>query len=159
MRRRDREVTDAGMIDAIINECEIMRLGLSESGSPYPYIVPVNFAPKTENGVLYLYFHGSMAGRKYEMLKKEPRCTFEMDIPIKMECIPEKRDVTMRYKCVMGKAVAEFLEGEEKQKALDEVIMSRHEETKDFDYNREAVKRTAVIRLRVTELTAKANLG
>ena len=57
----------------------------------------------------------------------------------------------------MGKAEAVFLEGEEKQRAMDEVIMNRYEETRNFEYNRAAVARTAVVRLKVTEITAKAN--
>ena len=119
--------------------------------------MPVNFAYTVEGNQIYLYIHGAMAGRKYELLSKNPNCSFEMDIPIQMDCIYEKKDVTMRYESVMGKAEAVFLEGEEKQRAMDEVIMNRYEETRNFEYNRAAVARTAVVRLKVTEITAKAN--
>lgn len=155
MRRKDREVTDFEQIVGIIDKCQIVRLGLA-SGD-FPYIVPVNFAYTAEGKQIYLYIHGAMAGRKYELLSKNPNCSFEMDIPIQMDCIYEKKDVTMRYESVMGKAEAVFLEGEEKQRAMDEVIMNRYEETRNFEYNRAAVVRTAVVRLKVTEITAKAN--
>lgn len=155
MRRKDREVTSFGEIIKIVDECEIVRLGLSDGD--YPYIVPVNFAYNTEGEQLYLYIHGAMAGRKYELLKKNPHCSFEMDIPLQMDCITEKKDVTMRYKSVMGKADAEFLEAEEKQSAVDNIIMARHEETRNFEYNHSALAVTAVVKLTVTELTAKAN--
>lgn len=121
MRRKDREVTDFEQIVGIIDKCQIVRLGLA-SGD-FPYIVPVNFAYTVEGTQIYLYIHGAMAGRKYELLSKNPNCSFEMDIPIQMDCIYEKKDVTMRYESVMGKAEAVFLEGEEKQRAMDEVIM------------------------------------
>lgn len=155
MRRKDREVTDFNEIIKIIDECDIVRLGLSDGD--YPYIVPVNFAYEVSDGKVMLYVHGAMAGRKYEMLRKNPVCSFEMDIPIEMDCIYEKKDVTMRYKCVMGRAEAEFLDGEAKQAAVDDIIMARYEETKHFEYNKTAVARTAVIRLTVTEMTAKVN--
>jgi len=155
MRRKDREVTDWKRILEIVDECQIVRLGLADG--EFPYIVPVNFAYEVIDGELALYIHGAMAGRKYELLKQNPRCSFEMDIPLRMDCIVEKKDVTMRYKSVMGKAEAEFLEGEERQRAIDAVIMSRYEETRNFDYNRAAVARTAVVRLKVTEITAKEN--
>lgn len=155
MRRKDREVTDFEQIVGIIDKCQIVRLGLA-SGD-FPYIVPVNFAYTVEGKQIYLYIHGAMAGRKYELLSKNPNCSFEMDIPIQMDCIYEKKDVTMRYESVMGKAEAVFLEGEEKQRAMDEVIMNRYEETRNFEYNRAVVVRTAVVRLKVTEITAKAN--
>ncbi len=80
-----------------------------------------------------------------------------MDIPLQMDCVYEKKDVTMRYKSVMGTADIEFLEGDEKQKAIDGIIMARHEETRNFEYNRNMVPRTAVAKLPVIELTAKVN--
>lgn len=156
MRRKDREVTDFTEIIKIMEECEIVRLGLADGD--FPYIVPVNFAFTVSGEQIELYIHGAMAGRKYELLRKNPVCSFEMDIPLKMECLYEKKDVTMRYQSVMGRAKAEFLEGEEKQRALDGIIMARHEETKKFEYNKGAVARTAVVRLTVLEITAKANM-
>lgn len=155
MRRKDREVSDFKTIIGIIDECEIIRIGLSDGD--FPYIVPVNFAYTVEGEEICFYIHGAMAGKKYEMLTKKPYCSFEMDIPLVMDCIVEKKDVTMRYKSVMGKCKVEFLEGEEKEFTIDNVIMARHEETRNFDYNREAIKRTAVAKLTVMELSAKAN--
>lgn len=156
MRRKDREITDFQEIIRIIDACDIVRLGLADED--FPYIVPVNFAYQTDGEKIDLYIHGAMAGRKYEMLRKNPVCSFEMDLPLKLDCLTEKRDVTMRYQCVMGKATATFLEGAEKQSAIDEIIMARYDETRNFDYNKSAVARTAVARLSVTEITAKANL-
>lgn len=155
MRRKDREVTDFETIVGIIDECDIIRLGLADGD--FPYIVPVNFAYTVDGQQICFYIHGAMAGRKYEMLTKSPYCSFEMDIPIEMDCIVEKKDVTMRYKSVMGKCKVDFLEGEEKQRAIDNVIMARYEETRNFEYNKDSVKRTAVARLTVLELTAKVN--
>lgn len=155
MRRKDREVTEYSEIIKIIDECHIVRLGLADGD--YPYIVPVNFGYSVVGEQAELYIHGAMAGRKYEMLKKNPHCSFEMDIPIKMDCMADKKAVTMRYKCVMGKATAHFLEGEERQYAIDNIIMARYDETKNFEYNKADITVTAVIKLVVTEMTAKAN--
>lgn len=156
MRRKDREVSDFEDIMRIVDECEIVRIGLADGD--YPYIVPVNFAYSIEGDRLVLYIHGAQAGRKFELLSKKRVCSFEMDVPLMMECIAEKGDVTMRYRSVMGKADVEFLDGEERQRAIDEVIMARHEETKSFEYDRSAVAHTAVAKLTVTELSGKANL-
>ena len=155
MRRKDREITEFAEIIKIVDECEIVRIGLADGN--YPYIVPVNFAYRMIDGQLFLYIHGAMAGRKYEMLRKNPECSFEMDIPLQIDCLAKQKDVTMRYKSVMGKATAEFLEGKENPPAIDDIIMARHDETRNFDYNRAAVSRTAVVRLEVKEITAKAN--
>ena len=82
MRRKDREVTDFNTIVGIIDECEIIRIGLSDGD--FPYIVPVNFAYTVEGSEICFYIHGAMAGKKYDMLTKKPYCSFEMDIPLEI---------------------------------------------------------------------------
>lgn len=155
MRRKDREITDFNRIVEIVDKCDIVRLGLA--AGDYPYVVPVNFAYTAEGGQLCIYIHGAMAGRKFEMLKNNPCGTFLIDNPIKMECLYEDHDVTMRYESVMGKFTAELLDGEARQKAIDDVIMARYEETKNFEYNKPTVARTAVFKLTVTEMVGKSN--
>lgn len=155
MRRRDREVTDFETILEIIDECNIIRIGLADGD--FPYIVPLNFAYTVSGKQIEFYVHGAMAGRKYELMNKNRKCSFEMDIPLEMDCMVEKKDVTMRYKSVMGTADITFLEEEEKQNAIDNIIMNRYKETRNFDYNRKMVAVTAVAKLTVTNLTAKSN--
>ena len=155
MRRKDREVTDFEIIKQIIDECEIIRIGLCDDDM-YPYIVPMNFAYEVEGEQIYFYLHGAMAGRKYELMKKNGVCSFEMDCGHQLELIYSAKDATMRYKSVMGKANIEFLEGDDKIKGLD-IIMNRDERTRDFEYNKAVVPRTAVIKLTVTEYAGKAN--
>ena len=155
MRRTDREVTDFETILAIIDECNIIRIGLADGD--FPYIVPLNFAYVVHGKQIDFYVHGAMTGRKYELMKRLGKCSFEMDIPIEVDCIIEKKDVTMRYKSIMGTAAITFLDGEEKQNAVEHIIMDRYDETRNFDYNRAALSRTAVAKLTVIELTAKVN--
>ncbi len=155
MRRKDREVTDPKAIVDIIDGCSVIRIGLADGD--YPYIVPLNFGYTVTDGQICFYVHGAMAGRKYELMNKNKKCSFEMDIPLKIDCIAKEKNVTMRYKSVMGKADIEFLDGEEKQNAIDNIIMARYEQTRNFDYNRKTVPITAVARLSVTELSAKVN--
>ena len=73
-----------------------------------------------------------------------------------LELVPQGKDVTMRYQCVMGKADVTLLEDDDALRAL-EIVMSRREDTRNFDWNRNAVPRTAVWELKVTELTGKVN--
>ena len=130
MRRKDREVTDFNTMISIIDACDIIRIGLADG--EFPYIVPLNFAYTVENQQLKFYIHGAMVGRKYELMQKNQKCSFELDIPLEMDCIYEKKDVTMRYKSVMGTAEIRFLEAEEKQFAIDKIIMNRYNETYRF---------------------------
>lgn len=154
MRRKDREVKGFEIIKQIIDECEIIRIGLQDGD--YPYIVPLNFGYEIDGEQIYFYIHGAMAGRKYELMKERGVCSFEMDCGHVMELIHEAKDVTMRYKSLMGKATIEYLDGEEKQHGID-VIMGRDERTRDFEYNKDVVPRTLIAKLTVTEYSGKIN--
>lgn len=154
MRRKDREITDFDTIIRMIGECEILRLGLADGD--FPYIVPVNFGFTVKGQKVIFYIHGAMAGRKYELLSRNPRCSFEMDVPLELDCDAEKKEATMRYRSVMGKASVQFLEGEEKLQAMN-FIMARYAQTRDFEYSKAPLPRTAVAKLTVLEMTAKEN--
>ena len=155
MRRKDREVTDLDQMLRIIDACDVLRLGIADGD--FPYIVPVNFAYTVEGKQVCFYIHGAMAGRKYERLTQNPFCSFELDNPLGLDCMAETGAATMRYQSVMGRASVRFLEGEEKQRAIDAVLMARYEATRHFAYQKATVPRTAVAKLTVIEMTAKEN--
>ncbi len=154
MRRKDREVKDFETIEEIIAECEVIRIGLSDGD--YPYIVPLNFGYTIEGGQIYFYVHGAMAGKKYGLMKEKGVCSFEMDCAHKLELLPAAKNVTMRYKSLMGKAAIECLEGDEKKRGID-ILMDRDERTCGFAYNEAAIPKTFVAKLTVTEYTGKIN--
>lgn len=158
MRRKDRQVTDFETIRQIIDSCEVIRIGLSDPEDPmFPYIVPLNFGYTVdEQKQVRFFIHGARAGRKFELLQKQQCCSFQMECNTFLELVPQGKDVTMRYQCVMGKADVTLLEDDDALRAL-EIVMSRREDTRNFDWNRNAVPRTAVWELKVTELTGKVN--
>lgn len=156
MRRKDREITDFNKILSIINKCEIIRIGLTDG--EYPYIVPMNFNYEVIDGnQLNFYIHGAMAGRKYELMQKNKKCSFEMDVPLKIDYLYDCHDITMRYESVMGTAELEFISDKDKEWIMQEKILSRHEEMSKFPWSRDALPRTAIVRLCVKDLSAKSN--
>jgi uncharacterized protein len=158
MRRKDREVCDFDKIISIIDRCEIIRLGLADGD--FPYIVPVNFSYEItgdEKKQIIFYIHGACAGRKYELMKKNKKCSFEMDIPLKMDFLYDKKDITMRYESVMGEADLFFVAEEEKEYVMQEKILSRTQEMKTFPWNKAALLKCSVVKLCVTSISAKAN--
>ena len=158
MRRKDREIKDFAAACRIVENCEILRLGLTD-GDLYPYIVPVNFGYETDGGQLRFYIHSAKAGRKYELMRQNGVCSFEMDGGHALFIDHETRNVTMHYQCLMGRASIEFLEEpEEKRRALD-ILMARDEHTRGYEYDLTPIPRTAVARLTVTEWTCKTNPG
>lgn len=160
MRRKDREVTDFKKIVEMIDHCEVIRLGLiDESDGDFPYIVPVNFSYEADEstGNICFYIHGAMAGRKYELLKKNCRCSFEMDRQLKIDYLYDCHDITTRYECVMGTAVVEEIPDADKEKVMQEKVLSRWEEARTFPWGREALSRCAMFKLTVKTITGKMN--
>lgn len=155
MRRKDREITDLKTMLEILEGCTVLRIGLADGD--FPYIVPMNFAYILKHDRPIFYIHGAKEGRKYDLMQKNGRCSFEADIPLKMECFPDKGVITMRYQSVMGRALIRFLEDEEKKQAMDEILLQRYPETRAFPYSMTMLSHTAVAELTVLDWTAKVN--
>jgi hypothetical protein len=74
MLRADKEIKDYQEIADIMKKAIICRISLVDGDCPY--IVPVNFAVHENN----LYFHSAMAGKKIDILRKNNKICFEMDV-------------------------------------------------------------------------------
>lgn len=154
MRRKDREVKDFKRIKEIIIESDTIRLGFNDGD--FPYIVPLSFGYEFDEEQIYFYVHGALKGKKVDLMKSLGKCSFEMDCTHRLELLPQYRDVTMRYKCLMGKAEVTLLEGEDKVHAINS-LMGKDDRTRDFDFNRDAIEHTMVARLKVIEYSGKIN--
>ena len=122
MRRADREVKDVNEMIEIMKRCDVCRLALNDEG--YPYILPLNFGVKEQGGQVTLYFHGAEKGKKYEVIEKDSRASFEMDCSHRLVSSEEDGQCTMEYESVIGKGNVEIVSEEEKMEAL--TIMTDH---------------------------------
>ena len=71
MRRRDKEVTDHGALEGILDGAEWGTLGLV-TPEGHPRLVPLNFVRLQDR----IYFHGSPSGEKMEVLKASGEAVF-----------------------------------------------------------------------------------
>ena len=154
MRRKDREVKDLEIIKQIIAECDTIHIGLADGD--YPYILPMSFGYETVEDRIFFYVHGSRAGRKIDLMKKNGVCSFVTDCAQRAVMDMNQKEATMHYRSVMGKAKVDFLQGEEALRAL-RLLMDQYDASRGKEYSLTHVPHTAVIRLSVTEYTAKQN--
>lgn len=151
MRRSEKEIKDIKIIHSIIQEADVCRVGFSKANKPY--IVPMNFG--FHEG--HIYLHSSVEGKKMEILKENKNICFEVDV--KCDIVRSDRPCNwgMHYSSVMGFGIAEVIEDpEEKIRALDCIMNKYDDKTSNFyEYSESSLKRTAVIKLNITELTAK----
>ena len=148
MRRKDREITDRKAMEAILESAEVCRIGLADSGEPY--VVPVCFAYQ-DNAI---YFHSALAGKKMEMLAKNPRCCAEVDISTGP--IPDKDPCTweMRYRSVICTGTARILTVyEEKREAMNAIL--RHYGNPDHPFTEKELKQVNLVKITIDGMTGK----
>ena len=152
MTRRERQVTDINEIVKILDTAKVLRLGLCDGDEPY--VVPMNYGYEMEEGKLTVYLHGARRGKKIDMMRKNPNVFFELDCDI----TPFEGDVACRYgitySSVMGKGKAVIIEDiEEKKHGLS--VLMKTQTGKDFEFENKMAEVVSVIRIDVTEYTAK----
>lgn len=155
MRKKSREVTDPEQILGIISRCDVCRIALNDA--EVPYILPLNFFMSHENGKVTLWFHGANEGRKYEVIARNPHCSFEMDNAHKIISDINTRYCTFQYESVIGQGVISIVSEEEKVEILHRLNNRYHDE--DFPVNMPSVPNTTVMKLEVSNMTAKSNVG
>jgi nitroimidazol reductase NimA-like FMN-containing flavoprotein (pyridoxamine 5'-phosphate oxidase superfamily) len=148
MRRKEKEITDKSAIEAVIRKSLVCRLGLSEGDTPY--VVPVCFG--YQDGTIYV--HGSLKGKKVDMLRKNPNVCFEFDINAKIVEAESACDWSINYQSVIGFGKASLVtDPDEKRKAL-EVIMRQYSD-KAFHFPENKLTVTGLIRIEITSMTGK----
>ena len=150
--RREREVTDLNEIMGILDRARIVHVGMIDG--EYPYVVPMNYGYTMENGKLTLYLHGATRGRKLDVLRENPKVFVEIDTDI----VPFEGAAACQhgvcYSCVMGEGVAELVEDVEGKKAGLQILM-KTQTGKDFTFVDKMVGGVTVIKIHVSEFTAK----
>lgn len=152
MTRRELEITNPEQILEILNNSKILHLGLVDDGMPY--IVPMNYGYTMADGKLTLYLHGARKGYKMDVLRKNPVCCFEMEWGVapfegKLPC-----QYGTTYYSLMGRGTAVIVE-EPQQKIEAMKILMQTQTGKEFDFTDKLVSIVSVIRIDVSEYTAK----
>jgi len=142
------KITDIDEMEGVIKRALICRLGLVDNDEPY--VIPVCFG--YERGALY--FHGRLKGRKVELIKKNNKVCFEMDIDVELKKAGDPCDWAMKGKSVVGVGRASILEDDaEKSYALG-LIMGHYTEG-DFSFPESELDRTLVVKVDIESITGK----
>jgi nitroimidazol reductase NimA-like FMN-containing flavoprotein (pyridoxamine 5'-phosphate oxidase superfamily) len=151
MRRKDLEVLDKERLVKVLDGCKVCRLGISDE---VPYIVPMNFGYSWDDR-LTLYFHSAPRGRKLDLMRQNPRVSFEMDCDHQLVAGSTACRYSYRYSSLMGAGKVRFLEDAgEKLEAL-RCIMRQVTGTDDYEYDEPAVRSVAVFAVDATEVIGK----
>ena len=152
MTRREFEVKDPEVIRNILDGSKYLHLGLVDDGMPY--VVPMSYGYVMEDGKLTLYLHSAVKGYKLDVIAKNPVCCFEMNCNVepfqgKIPC-----QYGIAYYSLMGRGKAVMVEDvEEKERAM--TLLMKTQTGKEFAFNERLVSIVRVIRIDVTDYTAR----
>jgi len=152
LTKREARVTDPQQIAHILDTAKILHLGLAVDNEPY--VVPMNYGYTYEEDKLVLYLHSALKGKKLDMMRSNPNVFFSIDC----DRMPFEGRVPCQYglvySSIMGRGTATIVENvEEKKQAMS--ILMKTQTGKDFTFEDRLVSIVAVIRIDVTEYTAK----
>ncbi len=148
MRRTEREIKDKSEIERIISKALVCRVAVSDENEPY--IIPMCFGFR--DGILF--FHSALEGKKIEILKKNNRVCFEMDVDTELVEGKNGCDWGIKYSSVVGFGKASFIEDiEEKRNVLH--ILLEHYSNKKYEFSEESLSQVAIIKIQVESLTGK----
>ena len=103
---------------------------------------------------MYLYFHGAAEGTKYDLIARDGRASFEMDCSHRVVAGPDACGWTMEYESVIGRGRLERLSPAQAPEALPALM--EHYGGSGLPFSETWVAHTAILRLRVEQMTAKA---
>ena len=154
MRRSDREVTEVADIEGIIRRCQVCRLAMVDGDAPY--VVPLNFGYALDTAArrLELAFHGALEGRKVDVLRRDPRVCFEMDIPHGLLDLGGGR-FSYRFESVIGSGRAVFAESHAEKRRLLGLLLAHMTGKGDWPLPDGALDATCAFSVVSTDFTAK----
>jgi len=149
MSRQEKEIRDFGAIEAIMAAAPVCRLALVDGG--FPYIVPLHFAYRAR----VLHFHTGRRGRKIDLIERDSRVGFEMDLLDGIVPGGEACRWSTRYRSVIGRGRAEFVEDPaEIVRSLD-LLMEKYGGPGPWTYAANSLRQTLVLRVAVESVTGK----
>ena len=152
MRRRDREIESTKELLAVLDACQVMRIGMYDEDGVY--ILPMNFGYAFEDDKLTFYMHGALEGKKLDLIRQNSKVGFELDCDHKLIEGKVACQYGFHYASIVGKGIAEIItEPQEKIKGM--AILMKSITGKDFEFNEKLVSIVSVIKITATEFAGK----
>ena len=150
MRHTERALTAPTDINAVIRDCQVMRLAMSRGDRPY--CVPLCFGYDGKA----IFFHTGREGLKVDHLQANPRVCFEFERLVRPLPSPEAGcRWSMAYESVVGfGTVVEIVTVEEREYGLCQ-IMGHYSGRTTWTFSPGALEVTRVWRIGVESMTGR----
>jgi len=149
MRKVNQEITDKVIIEEILKNSKICRIGISDNG--LPYILPFNYGYKDNQ----IFIHCSLTGKKIDLLRENPIVCFEIEHTADIIKNDKACKWTTAYRSIVGYGKVEILDDFiQKQKGL-EIIMAHYGVLGPIEFEPKLVESVLILKLTIDSLTAK----
>ncbi len=152
MRRSDREIVEKSEIINILEKGDSCHLALCDGNTPY--LITMNYGFEWNDSLL-IYLHCAREGRKIDIIKKNPKVCFSVDIDHELVTSEQACGWGMKYKSVVGTGIVEIMKDDnEKIKGLN-MLMKHYSKKSNFKYEEKMLELTTVLKITVSEVTGK----
>ena len=159
MRRKDKQMQDRQLLEEILRDSPVCRIGLAPEAGPgdphgdYPYVVPVHFVHADGR----IYVHSARAGRKIEMLRRNPRVCVEIDEYLGLKTADTPCKYSNRFRSLIAFGSARIVQSvEEKRRAL-RLLMEKYA-GRSFDFDEKETATVEIAEIPLEEITGKQSL-
>lgn len=153
MRRDERAVEDINAIFDILSRCDTISLGMN--AGEYPYIIPMTFGCEQKNGKIIVYIHSAKAGRKWDILMKDPSVCVEGHLYYRVE--KSEGGITARYESVIGTGKAELVTEQAEKVAAFKIMLAHYNNTGFPVTSCKGLPNCEVFRIELNEVCGKRN--
>lgn len=157
MRRKDKALTELADLEVIILNSPYVTLGLNDNGEAY--MVPLDFGYESDGKTSgTLYFHCAVAGRKLDIIKREPRVSL---LFVSQHKFIDEGDGSLActlntdYRSVMALGLARVIEDDVEKKAAIRCVLKRYG-CENRPVAPERLAKTALVRVDINEAVGKA---
>jgi nitroimidazol reductase NimA-like FMN-containing flavoprotein (pyridoxamine 5'-phosphate oxidase superfamily) len=156
MRHPERELKDQETIDAILRQAPVGRIA-TVNRKGIPVIKPLNFLYLDGN----IYIHSSIKGEKIKDIQRGSPICFEVDEPIAYRAAGGLAcKAGYYYRSIIIKGNANLENDPNRKKKILERLMEKYQPEGGYkEISEEVLKKTAVIKISIYEITGKENLG
>ncbi|MBN2830498.1 MAG: pyridoxamine 5'-phosphate oxidase family protein [Candidatus Cloacimonetes bacterium] len=149
MRKADREIKDFNELEEILAKSQVCYLSLIDAD--YPYTLPLNYGYRDKK----LYFHCATEGKKLDLLRINPNCSFAVSIDHELITDGIASHCTMKYRSVCGKGIISELQSDEEKAFALQVLMEQYVPDKVWDFKGGCFDRVGILCLDIEKMTGK----
>ena len=149
MRRTDKEITDRAVIEAILAEAPVCRLGMSRDNRPY--IVALNFVYHDN----CLYMHCAPEGAKLDIMRVNPTVCFEVATRVAIVPTETSCSWTCKYFSVVGWGRVTIVQDRASKHRAFELFMQKFSGRDNWQFPDDVLNDVALLRVDISEMTGK----